>query len=41
MTDVAEWVKATTEINSTNVVRIVREAFYEGKLVRVVIDVFD
>ncbi len=34
-------VKATTEINSSNVVRIVKVALYEGRLVKIVIDVFD
>ncbi len=34
-------IKATTEIDSSNVVRIVKIALYEGKLIKIVIDVFD
>ncbi|MBI2574789.1 carboxypeptidase regulatory-like domain-containing protein [Candidatus Woesearchaeota archaeon] len=33
-------IKATTKINATNVVRITRNVWYEGKLVKMVIDVF-
>lgn len=34
-------VKATTEVDATNIVRIVKNVWYEGRLVKLVIDVFD
>ncbi len=34
-------VKATTQINSTTIARITRNVWYEGKFVKMVVDVFD